>query len=110
MTAGRPRCAISSATSSSTSSLVPSRRPSILDAIVAYIEDIDFLPNLSLDANGRLTSQANDAERRGEAIFFRPFPHDPSLSCATCHIPSADSSITSSTMSAPEGCSRRRPF
>jgi hypothetical protein len=66
----------------------PEPSPAILDALVAYIEDIDFLGNPSLDSNGRLTVQTNAAERRGEAIFNRPFPHDATMSCATCHIPS----------------------
>jgi cytochrome c peroxidase len=59
-----------------------------LDAIVAYIQDIDFLRNFSLGPAGRLTARASDAERRGEALFVRPFPHDPDMSCATCHVPS----------------------
>jgi cytochrome c peroxidase len=63
--------------------------PVIVDAIVAYIHDIDFLPNPSLGPAGRLTGQINDAERRGEALFTKPFPHDPALSCAGCHVPSA---------------------
>jgi Di-haem cytochrome c peroxidase len=67
----------------------PEPTPATLDAIVAYIEDIDFLKNPSLDASGHLTAQSSVAERRGEAIFARPFPHDASMSCATCHIPSA---------------------
>jgi hypothetical protein len=67
----------------------PEPSPAILDAIVAYIEDIDFLPNLNLAAGGRLGAQANDAQRRGETLFFRPFPHNPELSCAACHIPSS---------------------
>jgi len=66
----------------------PEPSPAILDALVAYIEDIDFLQNPSLDSNGRLTAQTNAAERRGEMIFSRPFPHDATMSCATCHIPS----------------------
>ncbi len=66
---------------------VPS--PDILDAIVIYIEDIDFLPNPRLDPAGRLTAGADPSQRRGEALFARPFPHDPSLSCAACHLPSA---------------------
>jgi hypothetical protein len=33
--------------------------------------------------------QAGAAERRGEALFAKPFPHDPALSCAGCHVPSA---------------------
>jgi cytochrome c peroxidase len=66
----------------------PEPSPSILDALVAYIEDIDFLQNPSLDSSGRLTARTSAAERRGETIFSRPFPHDATMSCATCHIPS----------------------
>jgi cytochrome c peroxidase len=62
----------------------------ILDALVAYIQDIDFLRNPRLDPGGELAeTSASDAERRGEALFFRPFPRRPTLSCATCHVPSA---------------------
>ena len=63
--------------------------PAILDAMVVYIQEIDFLPNPRLGPGGRLTVQASDPERRGEALFARPFPKDPSLSCARCHVPSA---------------------
>jgi cytochrome c peroxidase len=66
---------------------VPS--PAILDALVTYIQDIDFLPNPRLAAAGHLAASASDAERHGEALFTRPFPHDPSLSCAGCHTPSS---------------------
>lgn len=65
----------------------PSRE--IMDALVAYTEDIDFVPNPRLTAGGRLASPASPAEKRGEALFYKPFPHDPELSCAGCHIPSA---------------------
>ena len=57
--------------------------------IVVYIQDIDFLPNPRLGPGGRLTAQADDAAQRGERLFTKPFPHDPGLSCAACHIPSA---------------------
>jgi len=67
----------------------PEPSPVILDAIVAYIHDIDFLPNPALGPGGRLTGQISDAERRGEALFKKPFPHDSNLSCAGCHVPSA---------------------
>jgi hypothetical protein len=67
----------------------PEPSPAILDALVAYIEDIDFLPNLNLSSGGHLTARASASERRGEALFFRPFPHDPQLSCAACHIPTS---------------------
>jgi hypothetical protein len=61
--------------------------PALLDAITAYVQEIDFLPNVRLAARGRLTAAASDAERRGEALFSKPFPHDPGLSCAGCHRP-----------------------
>jgi cytochrome c peroxidase len=67
----------------------PEPSPGIVDAIVAYIDDIDFLPNPSLGPAGHLTGQVSDAERRGEALFLKPFPHDSGLSCAGCHVPSA---------------------
>lgn len=63
--------------------------PAILDALVAYINDIDFLPNANLGPGGRLTGQISEAERRGEALFMKPFPHNPGMSCAGCHDPSA---------------------
>jgi hypothetical protein len=67
----------------------PEPSPAVLDAMVVYIHDIDFLPNPMLGAGGRLTAQASAAARRGEALFAKPFPHDPRLSCAGCHIPSS---------------------
>src|SRR3984957_19565555 len=61
--------------------------PAILDALVAYIQDIAFLANRRLGPGGRLLT-TDEAELRGQALFNKPFPHDPSLSCATCHVPS----------------------
>ena len=66
----------------------PEPSPVILDAVVAYLQDIDFLPNQSLGPGGRLTGKISEAERRGEALFAKPFPNDPNMSCAGCHIPS----------------------
>jgi cytochrome c peroxidase len=66
----------------------PEPAPAILDGLVAYIQDIDFLPNPSLGPGGKLNADASDAERRGEALFNKPFPQDASLTCAGCHIPS----------------------
>ena len=62
--------------------------PQILDALVVYIEDIDFLPNPRLDKAGRLAADATPAQQRGEQLFAKPFPHQPQLSCAGCHVPS----------------------
>jgi hypothetical protein len=66
----------------------PDPTPAVLDALVAYIKDIDFLPNPRLGLGGKLTADASQAERRGEVLFNKPFPHDAGLSCAGCHLPS----------------------
>ncbi|MDB5611355.1 MAG: hypothetical protein JWP25_8255 [Bradyrhizobium sp.] len=66
----------------------PEPAPAVLDGLIAYVQDIDFLPNPSLGPGGKLNENASDAERRGEALFNRPFPHDANLSCAGCHVPS----------------------
>ena len=57
----------------------------ILDAMVAYIEDVEFLPNPRVASDGRLTGRNGASARRGEALFVKPFPRDPALSCAACH-------------------------
>ncbi|MBI1203716.1 MAG: hypothetical protein GC182_14535 [Rhodopseudomonas sp.] len=57
----------------------------VLDALETYIREIAFLPNPKLGPGGRLTREASDAARRGEVLFNKPFPHDPSMSCAGCH-------------------------
>jgi cytochrome c peroxidase len=67
----------------------PEPSSATVEAIVAYINDIDFLPNPNLGPAGRLTPMAMESERRGEALFVKPFPNDPNMSCATCHVPSA---------------------
>jgi len=59
----------------------------VLDALVAYIQEISFLPNPKLTAGGRLSADASDAARRGEALFNKPFRHDAAMSCASCHRP-----------------------
>src|SRR6185312_16288516 len=61
----------------------PEPSPAIVDALVAYINDISFLPNPKLAPGGHLTQQASDAARRGEALFNKPFPREASLSCAS---------------------------
>lgn len=61
--------------------------PEVLDAIVAYIEDIDFVPNRRLGPAGVIRGPMSESERHGEALFYQPFPHNPTLSCAGCHEP-----------------------
>ena len=65
----------------------PPPSSAVLDGLVAYINDIDFLPHPRIGGDGRLAAQASDAELRGEKLFFKPFPHQPQLSCAGCHLP-----------------------
>ncbi len=66
----------------------PEPDPLLLDAMVAYMLEFDFLPNPSLDADGTLGDQAPEAARRGEVLFNRSFGQMGDRSCATCHIPS----------------------
>ncbi len=62
--------------------------PSILDALFAFMQDIAPLPNHRLTPAGQLV-EATETERRGELLFATAFPNNPSLTCATCHVPSA---------------------
>lgn len=64
--------------------------PFMLDALVAYMLEFDFLPNSMLTTDGRLTEAAPEAARRGEAIFNRPFAGLGNRSCASCHVPDAN--------------------
>ena len=65
----------------------PEPTPFMLDALVAYMQEFDFLPNSMLTADGRLTEAAPVAAARGEAIFNRPFKGLGNRSCASCHVP-----------------------
>lgn len=60
--------------------------PLILDALVAYMNEFEFLPNPRLTAQGRLAEGASEAERRGEALF-RERRGTAGLACADCHRP-----------------------
>lgn len=53
----------------------------VLDALLAYLLDIDFLPNPLLGPLNRLRDAAPLPAKRGEALFERY--------CASCHVPSA---------------------
>lgn len=64
--------------------------PFLLDALVAYMTEFDFLPNEMITGDGQLTYAAPDAARRGEEIFNRPFANMGDQSCASCHTPSAN--------------------
>lgn len=64
--------------------------PFMLDALVAYMTEFDFLPNEMVTGDGQLTEAAPDAARRGEDIFNRPFAGMGYQSCASCHTPSGN--------------------
>lgn len=67
----------------------PEPAPVILDALVAYMEQIEFLPNPRIDRLGRLTPGAAPEAVRGEALFNMPMAGMGGRSCATCHVPDA---------------------
>lgn len=63
--------------------------PLVLDALVAYMNELEFIPNPLLGADGRLARGASAAARRGEALFMRPFASMGGQACASCHMPNA---------------------
>jgi len=67
----------------------PEPSAQVLDALEAYVKEISFLPNPKLAPGGRLSGGASDAARRGQMLFVKPFRKDASMSCASCHQPSA---------------------
>jgi cytochrome c peroxidase len=63
--------------------------PRILDALVAYMDQFEFLPNPKIDRLGRLTGNVDAAARRGQALFQKPFVAMDNKACASCHLPDA---------------------
>ncbi len=63
--------------------------PLILDALVAYQLQFEFLENDRLGPAGRLTDRAEAAARRGGQLFRTPYAGMDGMSCASCHLPSA---------------------
>lgn len=66
----------------------PEPDPVMMDAIIAYMNEFDFLPNVNLDRFGKLTDTAPEGAKRGEVLFHKPFAQMDKKSCASCHIPS----------------------
>jgi cytochrome c peroxidase len=64
--------------------------PFMLDALLAYMLEFDFLPNAKIDGGGRLTEAASEAALRGEKLFRKPFSQMDGKSCSSCHVPSAN--------------------
>ncbi len=63
--------------------------PKDLDALTAYVQEMDFLPNKNLDRFGRLVAASAEDALRGQEAFGRIRPGLGMASCATCHPPSA---------------------
>lgn len=63
--------------------------PLMLDALVAYMLEFDFLPNRHLKTGGVLADTAPEAAKRGEVLFKKPLAGFDGKSCASCHVPSA---------------------
>ncbi len=61
--------------------------PLVLDALIAYMLEFDFLPAPQLQRDGRLKPEAPEAARRGEVLFRKPFAGMDEKSCASCHRP-----------------------
>jgi cytochrome c peroxidase len=68
----------------------PEPTPLMLDAMVAYLNEFDFLPAPNLRRDGRLKASAPAAARRGEVLFNRRFAGMGGKSCAGCHMPNAN--------------------
>ena len=66
----------------------PEPDPIVVDAMLAYMMEFDFLPNPMLNKDGTLNVKAPGAARRGETLFNKPFAQMNAMSCATCHVPS----------------------
>lgn len=64
--------------------------PLMLDALVAYLFEFDWLPSPFLHPDGTLNDKASEAAKRGEVLFNTPFPGMGNRACSTCHIPSAN--------------------
>lgn len=67
----------------------PEPSPKVLDALVAYQREFDFLPTRWVGDDGTLSRQAPEPVRRGEALFRKEFPTLPMGSCAACHVPAS---------------------
>ena len=70
----------------------PEPDPMIMDGMIAYMNEFEFLPNPKLKKSGGLNPrEVSKAALRGEKIFHRKFPQMMGdMSCASCHVPNAN--------------------
>ncbi|MCP4999844.1 MAG: cytochrome C [Hyphomicrobiales bacterium] len=64
--------------------------PFMLDALIAYMNEFDFLPNSKIDRFGELADRSDASVTRGEALFNAPFEGIAGKSCASCHVPATN--------------------
>ena len=64
--------------------------PLMVDALVAYMLEFDWLPAPFLNPDGTLNEQASDAAKRGEVLFNTPMAGMGDRACSTCHLPSSN--------------------
>ena len=65
--------------------------PLMLDALVAYQLEFDFLPASQLNPDGTLKpDKVSEEALRGQDLFHTPFDGIGGRACSTCHIPSAN--------------------
>lgn len=64
--------------------------PFMLDALVTYLLEFDWLPSPYLEPDGTLNDNAPESARRGEAVFNTEFESMGGRACSTCHIPSSN--------------------
>ena len=64
--------------------------PLMLDALVAYQLEFDWLPAPYLNPDGTLNDEASEAAKRGEVLFNTPLEGMGDRSCSTCHIASSN--------------------
>ncbi len=64
--------------------------PFMLDALVTYMLEFDWLPSVYLRPDGTLNDKASDSAKRGEVIFNTDFESMGGRACSSCHIPSSN--------------------
>jgi len=64
--------------------------PLMLDALITYMLEFDWLPASYLNPDGTLKNNAPQEAKRGEKIFNKPFAKLGGRACSSCHIPSSN--------------------
>ncbi|WP_310620484.1 cytochrome c peroxidase [Flexibacterium corallicola] len=62
----------------------------VLDALVAYQNEFDFLPNSKINRFGQLVDRNDASAVRGEELFNKAFAQMGGKSCSSCHVPSTN--------------------